>query len=127
MRIEDINNGISHIDADIVEEFILQKEKYEKRKSPMYLRVVATAACVCIFFCAIFAFPVYKNFILDSNEELPVGEGAVTLDGNSCSGLWTITSNQNSILQKKLEKLLTGAYPQLVIQVARVGLYGVFG
>ena len=55
MKQKDFNEGLNHIDSDLVEEFIAKSEKIEKRNQTrgILIRVGALAACLCLIVGAV--------------------------------------------------------------------------
>lgn len=56
MKQKDFNEGLNHIDSDLVEEFIAKSEKIEKRNQTrgILIRVGALAACLCLIVTGVF-------------------------------------------------------------------------
>ena len=50
MKMNEWNEGLDHLDPDIVEKYLMRKEIYEKRKraKATWLRIGVAAACVCL-------------------------------------------------------------------------------
>ena len=62
MKQKDFNEGLNHIDVDLVEEFIAKNERIEKRKRSrgILIRVGALAACLCLIVGAV-VYPLLKK------------------------------------------------------------------
>ena len=80
MRKEDFNNALNHIDYDLVEEFVVEKERMQKRakQKRRFIKLMPIAACfVLVATFAVTVLPVLfdgspdlKNEILPSVDEI---------------------------------------------------------
>lgn len=91
MSKEDFNNALNHIDYDLVEEYVVEKEKMKKRavQRRAFIRLVPVAACfVIIITLSITILPMFfeGKFDYKSEELPPVEENApnptITTDDN---------------------------------------------
>ena len=57
MKKQEWNEGLDHLDPELVEEYVEQKEFLSKKKRRRYLwiRIGALAACLAVIVCALFA------------------------------------------------------------------------
>ena len=63
MKKRDLNQGLNHIDSNLIEEFIRTSERLEKRthKRSVLLRTLAIAACVCLVIGALVTIPLLQE------------------------------------------------------------------
>lgn len=80
MSKEDFNNALNHIDYDLVEEYVAEKERIEKKvaQKRTFIRFVPIAACfVIIFTFSITLLPMVFNNVFDNKNVVsssPVNE-----------------------------------------------------
>ena len=62
MKKKDWNEGLNHIDEDLVEEYVTKSEEIDKkrRNKSIWVRVIALASCFAIIVGAIFAVPMMR-------------------------------------------------------------------
>ena len=76
MKKKEWNQGLDHIDYDLVEKYTLQKEKIKGRQhtKSVWLRVGALAACLVLIFGAVVFLPRLQNDVPIDVETTPSGE-----------------------------------------------------
>lgn len=76
MKKKEWNQGLDHIDYDLVEKYTLQKEKLNGRQhaKSVWLRVGALAACLVLIFGAVIFLPRLQNDVPIDVETTPSGE-----------------------------------------------------
>lgn len=90
MKKEEFNEGMNHIDTDLVDDYITQREALEqqKLKRKPWIRWVSIAACFCVIFIGVFA--AYQTGLFDRSmggniepgEEVnPAGDPDLDTDG----------------------------------------------
>lgn len=78
MKKKEWNQGLDHIDYDLVEKYTLQKEKLNGRQhtKSVWLRVGALAACLVLIFGAVVFLPRLQNDVPIDVETTPSGESS---------------------------------------------------
>ena len=93
MKKQEWNEGLNHVDPDIVEEYALQKDKLreKKRVKNFWLRVGALAACIFLVVTTIIIVP--KLLKEGSDDLYPPIEPPIQnpSDGTSAPGLYQTT------------------------------------
>ncbi len=123
MKRAEWNEGLNHIDTDIIENYVEQKDKYisiSKRKRT-WLKIGALAACFCLIASIIViptAFktedPLYHPFNSDSNFILP--SISVISTGTEINGKTHIVSGDNDTDNGSASKIPEGFYVHTVVQ-----------
>ena len=88
MKKSEWNEGLNHIDSDLVEKYVIQKDAYAKRRRTrgIWLRACAIAACLAIVLCSLMVVPMLFDGGVDTSNggdasngaDISDGEGAVT-------------------------------------------------
>ena len=94
MKKKEWNQGLDHIDYDLVEKYTLQKEKLKGRQhiKSVWLRVGALAACLVLIFGAVVFLPRLQNDVPQNGGTTPDDNGQTefTILPNVLSGLSSV-------------------------------------
>lgn len=89
MKKEEWNEGLNNLDADLIEEYVDEKDKLRQKKAKsMHLRIGAVAACFAIAVSAVFTLPLLKK---DEEPYLPNIDTAVTEEGTDVGSSEPVT------------------------------------
>ena len=90
MKKKEWNQGLDHIDYDLVEKYILQKErlKNNQQQKSVWLRVGALAACLVLILGAVVFLPRLQNDVPIDVETTP--SGTVTVPNINSQGVQSI-------------------------------------
>lgn len=98
MKKSEWNEGLNHIDSDLVEKYVIQKDAYAKRRRTrgIWLRACAIAACLAIVLCSLTVVPMLfnsDNGIDGTNSDNVFdGEG---MDGGNSVTIGKVTNEYN--------------------------------